>query len=220
LSRQVVPKRLRPGISRVLMPLTGIDAPAHRGRMRIALLGPLVIDGGVGKIGPRDRVVLAALAVRPGEVNSADRLADALWRDRPPASWKKVVQGCVARLRQALGPAAIETLPQGYRLQVASDELDILRFEYLVGRGRELLTVGEAERASYTLGQALDLWRGEALVDLNGWEPGRVEGGRLEELRLDSEELRLDAALQAGHHREVLTLAQDLVAAAPLRERR
>ena len=188
--------------------------------MRIALLGPLVIDGGGGKIGPRDRVVLAALAVRPGEVYSADRLADALWGDRPPATSKKVVQGCVARLRKALGPGTIETLPQGYRLQVSSDQLDTLLFEHLAVRGRELLTVGEAERASYTLGQALDLWRGEALVDLNGWEPGRVEAGRLEELRLDSEETRLDAALQAGHHLDVLAQAHDQVAAAPLRERR
>jgi WD40 repeat protein/DNA-binding SARP family transcriptional activator len=188
--------------------------------MRIALLGPLVIAGGGGKVGPRDRVVLAALAVRPGEVYSADRLADALWGDRPPASSKKVVQGCVARLRKAVGPETIETLTHGYRLQVSSEELDTLLFEHLVGRGRELLTVGEAERASYTLGQALDLWRGEAFVDLNGWEPGRVEAGRLDELRLDSEEIRLDGALQAGHHLEVLAEAQDLVAAAPLRERR
>jgi WD40 repeat protein/DNA-binding SARP family transcriptional activator len=190
------------------------------GPVRIALLGPLVIDGGAGKLGPRDRVVLAALAVRPGEIRTADGLADALWGERPPASWKKVVQGCVARLRKAVGPGTIETLPQGYRLAVSSDDLDTLLFEHLVGRGRELLTVGEAERASYVLGQALDLWRGEAFADLNGWEPGRAEAGRLDQLRLDSEELRLDASLQAGHHLEVLAQAQEHVAAAPLRERR
>ena len=58
--------------------------------MRIAFLGPLVIDGGTGKLGPRDRVVLAALAVRPGETRTADGLADALWGDHPPASAKTV----------------------------------------------------------------------------------------------------------------------------------
>ncbi|HYJ68097.1 MAG TPA: BTAD domain-containing putative transcriptional regulator [Nocardioidaceae bacterium] len=188
--------------------------------MRIELLGPLVIDGGAGKIGPRDRVVLAALAVRPGEVSSADRLADALWGDQPPASSKKVVQGCVARLRQTLGSETIETLPQGYRLLVTSDDVDTLLFERRVGRGRELLTVGESERASYVLGQALDLWRGPAFVDLDGWDPGRVEAGRLDELRLDSEELRLDASLRAGHHLEVLAQAQEQAIAAPMRERR
>jgi WD40 repeat protein/DNA-binding SARP family transcriptional activator len=188
--------------------------------MRIAILGPLVVDGASGKLGPRDRVVLAALAVRPGETRTADVLADALWGDHPPASWKKVVQGCVARLRRVLGPETIETLPQGYRLTVSSDEIDTLRFERRVGRGRELLTVGEVERASYTFGQALDLWRGPAFVDLDGWEPGRVEAARLHELRLDAEELRLDASLRAGHHLEVLAEAQDQVAAAPMRERR
>jgi DNA-binding SARP family transcriptional activator len=40
-------------------------------------------------LGPRDRVVLAALAVRPGEVVSAEQLADALWGERPPASWTR-----------------------------------------------------------------------------------------------------------------------------------
>src|SRR5262245_22970964 len=100
--------------------------------MRIALLGPLVIAGDGGTVGPRDRVVLAALAVRPGEVYSADRLADALWGDRPPASSKKVVQGCVARLRKAVGSETIETLAHGYRLQVSSEELDTLLFEHLV----------------------------------------------------------------------------------------
>lgn len=188
--------------------------------MRIGLLGPLVLEGGVGKIGPRDRVVLGALAVRPGEVSSADRLADALWGDRPPASSKKIVQGCVARLRKILGPETIETLPQGYRLSVSSDELDTLQFERLVSRGRELLTVAETERASYVLGQALDLWRGPAFADLDRWEPGRVEAQRLQELRMDAEELRLDAGLRAGHHLEMLTVAQDQVTAAPLRERR
>src|SRR5262245_65645877 len=88
--------------------------------MRIALLGPLVIDGGAGKLGPRDRVVLAALAVRPGDFRTTDGLADALWGERPPASSKKVVQGCVARRRKALGPDAIERLPPGDRLEAAS----------------------------------------------------------------------------------------------------
>jgi len=186
----------------------------------IAVLGPMTVDGDANALGPRDRVVLAALAAAPGQVLTRDQLADALWGERPPASWNKVVQGCVVRLRKTLGVQAIETLTQGYRLVVSSDELDAMVFERLVGRGRELLTLGEKERSSYVLGKALALWRGPALVDLDGWETGRIEAGRLEELRLDAEELRLDAALQAGHHREVLAEAQELVAEAPVRERR
>jgi DNA-binding SARP family transcriptional activator len=153
-------------------------------------------------------------------VLSAERLADALWGERPPASWSKVVQGCVVRLRKALGPQAIQTLPQGYRLTVPADEVDARRFARLVERGRELLTLGEPERAGYVVGEALALWRGPALRELEGWEPGRIEAGRLDELRLDAEELRLEAALRAGRYREVLAEAQARVAEAPLRERR
>jgi DNA-binding SARP family transcriptional activator len=67
----------------------------------IALLGPLAVDGDGKAFSPRDRVVLAALALRPGEMVSAERLADALWGEHPPVSWPKVVQGCVVRLRKA-----------------------------------------------------------------------------------------------------------------------
>jgi DNA-binding SARP family transcriptional activator len=186
----------------------------------IGVLGPLRVGGGASALGPRDRVVLAVLALRPGEVVGPDELADALWGEAPPASWSKGVQGCVMRLRKLLGSGAIETLPHGYRLTVATDRVDAGRFEQLLVRGRELMTLGEPERASYVIGEALALWHGRALVDLEGWESGRAEAGRLEELRLEAEEARLDAALRAARHREVLGEAQRLVAEAPLREDR
>ena len=59
---------------------------------------------------------------------------------------------------------------------------------------------------------------GPALVELE--DGSRASRPRLEELRLDAEELRLDACLRAGQHREVLAEAQARVAEAPLRERR
>jgi DNA-binding SARP family transcriptional activator/WD40 repeat protein len=188
--------------------------------MGIAVLGPLTVDGKSTVLPPRDRVVLEALALRCGGVVSTDQLADALWPGTPPATWHKVVQGSVARLRKMLGPDAIETAGRGYRLVLGASELDTLEFERLVGRAREQLIVGEAERASYTLGEALGLWRGRALVDLEGWDAGRLEADRLDELRRDAEELRLEAALRTGHHREVLAEAQKRVEEAPLRERR
>ena len=168
----------------------------------IAVLGPLVVNDDHGgeavSLGPRDRVVLAALAVRPGDVVSAERLADALWGERPPASWNKVVPGCVMRVRRVLGATAIETTPHGYRLVVPVDEIDAQRFERLVGRGRELLTLGESERAAHVLGEALALWRGRALIELSEWEPGRTEASRLDELRWDAEEAHIDACLKSG----------------------
>ena len=186
----------------------------------IALLGPLSLNGDSAALAPRDRVVLAVLAIHPGQVVNAERLADALWGEHPPASWNKVVPGCILRLRRQLGTEAIETTPYGYRLTIAADQVDVQRFERLLERGRELLSLGEPERAEHTLDEALDLWRGLPLIDLDGWEPARIEAERLTELRLSTQECQLDAALRAGRHQEVLAQAQSAVAQAPLREHR
>ena len=186
----------------------------------IALLGPLAVRGTTGGLSPRDRVVLAALAMCPGQVAGADRLADALWGDSPPASSHKIVPGCIMRLRRVLGAGAIETTPQGYRLTLPPDEVDAQRFQRLLRQGREFMTLGESERAVYVLDEALELWRGQPLGDLEEWEPGRIEADRLVELRLDAQEARLEAAVHAGRHGEVLAEAQAQVAHAPLRERR
>ena len=112
--------------------------------MGIAVLGPLELDGTTSTLGLRDRVVLEALAVRPGAVVRAESLAEAIWGETPPPSWPKVVQGCVSRLRKTLGGDLIETAEHGYRLRVHVDHVDHLRFERLVGRARELL---DARRA-------------------------------------------------------------------------
>jgi DNA-binding SARP family transcriptional activator/WD40 repeat protein len=187
--------------------------------MGIAVLGPLTVDGS-GHLSRRDRVVLETLVARAGQPVSADQIADALWGDQPPASAVKVLQGCMVRLRKALGHDAIETSPHGYRLVVPAESVDAQRFERLLVRARELLVLGEPDRAAYVAGQALELWNGQPFSDLPDWPPAVTEAGRLSELRLEAEELQVDASLRAGRHRQVLADAQALVRAAPLRERR
>ena len=161
---------------------------------------------------PRDRVVLSALVVRAGDPSSTEALADVLWGDDLPPSWAKVVHGCVARLRKRLGAAAIESGAAGYRLTVNETELDSRRFERLFEHAREALAGGDPDRTSYLVQEALDLWRGRALADLEEWEPGRVEAARLEGLRMDAEELRVEAETRAGRARDVLERARALVA--------
>ena len=188
--------------------------------MGIAVLGPLTIEGESKVLGRRDRVVLAALVVRPGDVVSAGVLADAIWGERPPASAAKVIQGCVVRLRKTLGSHAIETSPLGYRLTMPTDEIDASRFERAVDRARKLLAADDAERSALVLADALALWRGRPLTEVDSWDPGRIEAARLLELRHAAEELYVESALRAGRHDAVLAKAQALVAEAPLRERR
>ncbi|WP_165553905.1 BTAD domain-containing putative transcriptional regulator [Kribbella capetownensis] len=191
--------------------------------MGIAVLGPLTIEGEQGKprvLARRDRIVLAALTVRPGQVVSAEELADVIWGDRLPPSWQKVIQGCVVRLRKVLGAGAIETVQLGYRLAVSLDEIDAQRFEHAVSRARDLLAVNEAERSALVLADALMLWRGRPHSDLDGWDVARIEVERLSELRQAAEELYVEAALRSGQHDKVLAKAGALVSEAPLRERR
>jgi DNA-binding SARP family transcriptional activator/WD40 repeat protein/energy-coupling factor transporter ATP-binding protein EcfA2 len=188
--------------------------------MGIAVLGPLEVDGATSSLGLRDRVVLEALAVSPGVAVNADALAEAIWGEELPASWPKVVQGCIVRLRKALGAEAIATSPQGYRLVHHADHVDHLRFGRLLDRGRELVAGREPERAAYILREALALWRGEPFADLVDWPPGRVATEHMHELRLEAEDLLTEAELLAGRHRETLATAQGMVHDAPLRERR
>jgi WD40 repeat protein/DNA-binding SARP family transcriptional activator len=151
---------------------------------------------------------------------SADQLSTVVWGDTPPASWHKNLQTCVVRLRKILGPEAIGTTGRGYQLTLPVDAVDARRFEALATRGHQLLELGEADRAAYLLGQALALWRGRPYIEIEEWEPGRIEASRLSELRLDAQEWWLEASVQAGRHREILAQAQTLANAAPLRERR
>jgi DNA-binding SARP family transcriptional activator/WD40 repeat protein len=188
--------------------------------MRIGVLGPLEIDDRSARLGTRDRVVLAALAVRSGEVLSREHLADAVWGAAPPPSWAKNLQGCISRLRRQLGPDLIETSGQGYRLQAPADTVDAAEFTRAARRAQELLTLNECERARYVAARALALWRGRPLEDLEGWAPGDTEARRLEEVRAELEETVVEASLAAGRHAEVLAEAAAMVDAAPLRERR
>jgi WD40 repeat protein/DNA-binding SARP family transcriptional activator len=165
-------------------------------------------------------MVLEALTIRAGENVTVDWLADALWGEEPPASAHKNLQSCIARLRKELGRDAIETTASGYRLALPPTDIDSHSFEHLVQRGRELLMLREPDRAAYVLDEALDLFQGEPLEDLSGWDVGVLEAERLREVRWGAEELRVDALLAAGQHQEVLSQARALVTEQPLRERR
>ncbi len=188
--------------------------------MRVAVLGPLAIDGDASGTAPRDRVVLEALAVEASRSLTTDQIADALWSDEPPASSTKVVQGCVSRLRSRLGSTAIETTADGYRLNLSATDVDSARFEQLADRGRELLSVGQPERATHVLQQALALWRGRPFHDLDEWEIARIERRRLEELLCEVEELAVEARLRAGDHSNVIPIARSNAEREPLREPR
>jgi DNA-binding SARP family transcriptional activator len=179
--------------------------------MEFRILGPLeVLDGDqpVALGGVRQRALLALLLTRPNEVVSIDRLADELWGARPPKRALNTIQYYVSRLRKALGADRIVTRPPGYLMRIEPGELDLERFERLADEG-----------SVESLHEALALWRGPALADLEDESFAREEGARLEELRLAVQERRLDADLEHGRSAELIPELERLIARHPLRER-
>ena len=79
-----------------------------------------------------------------GSRSAADRLIDALWEDGQSANPANALQAQIGQLRRTLGPAAILTSEAGYALAVGPDDMDAVRFEQLVAKGRRLLRGGRA----------------------------------------------------------------------------
>src|SRR5688572_17512110 len=134
----------------------------------IRLLGPMTVekDGAAKPItAPLQRALLAALTLARGHSMSRDQLVTALWRDPPPRV-ANVVQQYVSALRRALGQDAVTTLTAGYRLNVDSDEVDVVVFRRLATLGEQRRHEGDLDGALRALQESLDQWRGAALEDL------------------------------------------------------
>jgi DNA-binding SARP family transcriptional activator len=186
--------------------------------MEFRILGPLeVIDGDrpLTLRGSRLRALLVLLLTSANEVVSAERLIDELWGEQPPRAAGNAIQYHVSQLRKALGEVnLIETREPGYRVRVAPDQLDLLRFEQLVADAQN----EPPEHAARTLREALGLWRGPALADLVHEPFAQAEIRRLEELRLVVTERRIDADLALGRRAELVGELEALTRQHPYRE--
>ena len=194
-------------------------------RVRVQVLGPLAVelDGRALHVaGSHRRRLLALLASRPGRPVPMDVIVDALWGDDPPVTAVKTIQTHVMRLRRSLaevGSDVLETVPAGYRLNVAPAVVDAVRFEQLVADGRRELTRGSAVSAASVLADALDLWRGPAYVEFRDAEFAAAEGGRVDELRLAAMEDLAEAQLATGAVATAVAELERLVVEEPGRER-
>jgi DNA-binding SARP family transcriptional activator len=190
--------------------------------MLFRVLGPLEVESENGLLtlgGARQRAVLATLLLHVNEVVPRDRLVEAVWGENPPDTAASALQGYVSSLRKTVGADFIVTRPPGYALETVPDSVDLHRFESLATAGADALAAGDAPRADELLRQALALWRGEPLSDLDSVEFVQLERLRLEELRLDAQADRIDADLELGRHGELVGELGSLVREHPLRER-
>jgi DNA-binding SARP family transcriptional activator/tetratricopeptide (TPR) repeat protein len=187
--------------------------------MRVRLLGSVdVIAGDVLRpvSGLRRKAVLAVLALAAGEVVSTDRLIDAVWNGRPPATALNTLQSHVSYLRGLLGGrATIVARPPGYLLDVGADGTDLQVAVRLIEEGRQ---APEPARKVALLRAALSLWRGPPLADLPGLSRLEGEAERLTAIQLDAVAAVVEARLTLGEHADLITELTELSRQQPHQE--
>ncbi|WP_232837429.1 AfsR/SARP family transcriptional regulator [Lentzea terrae] len=176
------------------------------------MLGEVAVDGLPVNLGhPKQRCLIAALAVDTGRVVPADRLLERVWGADAPR--RSTLHSYVSRLRQALAGVddlTIEHRSGGYALM--GDAVDLVRFRSLCAWAR---TGPDADRL---LTEALSLWQAEALAGVPG-EWAEAERARLELERLAAQHDLVDARLRLGHGGRLVVELSARAAEHPLDER-
>ena len=175
--------------------------------VQVRLLGPVEITEVGGPVplgGPKERAVLAVLALNAGQVVSEDSLMQALWGDSPPRTATRTLQAYISRLRKVLatgdGVVRIESIGGGFRLDAPGDALDCVRVGRLAADARAAASREDYERAAELYADALAHWTGRPLGEFADEEWARPEAARLAELRLTLLEERVEADLRCGRH--------------------
>ncbi|MFF3178074.1 BTAD domain-containing putative transcriptional regulator [Streptomyces sp. NPDC057900] len=190
--------------------------------MDIDVLGALAVrENGlsVTPTAPKPRQVLALLALHADQVVPVATLIEELWSDRPPRSARTTLQTYVLQLRDLIATAlrqdpegapprsakdVLVTTPGGYLLNTGGGASDVREFERMAGLGYRAMDAGDFPGAARQLGEALALWTGSALADVQAGTQLEMEIRRLEETQLCALDQRIEADLRLGRHRELL----------------
>lgn len=163
--------------------------------MEFRVLGPieLRIDGAARPVGAaKERCLLAALLLSPGQLISIETLLTRLWGDDPPVRARDSLYSYIARLRRRLRsvtPRAAVVADSGrYGLRVDPDDIDLHRFRRFRKQAASLIADGEDEHAALLLQEADAMWGGRPLHGVPGDWADRTRTRLLDE--------RLDAALE------------------------
>lgn len=162
--------------------------------MEVLLLGTVGTSGSITAGTPKQRCVLAVLAMSAGRTVPTESLIDRVWGDTPPAQVRSTLYSHIARLRPLLPAGTLTRESGGYALGVDPHRVDALRFRQLVDRARR--ANGDAERGAL-LREGLRLWRGVPLEGLSGEWAATVRDN-LDQLRLTALVERIDLDLRAG----------------------
>ncbi|MET9498124.1 BTAD domain-containing putative transcriptional regulator [Streptomyces sp. NPDC006552] len=189
------------------------------------VLGELVVSNsrGVVRVTPgRQQVLLAALLLESGRLQSVDHLIRLLWVEEPPGTARTQVQICVSRVRKTLADAGVEativTRAPGYALHIDDSALDLTIFRRAVSEADTLARQHRGAEAAATLRAAVGLWRGPCLNGTPSDALARV-AQHIDEERLTATESYLELELGLGRHHQLTAEIAALVREEPLRER-
>lgn len=184
----------------------------------LRVLGPAAIRGVDTPLGPKQALLLAALALRDGPVPS-DVLVDLLWAESPPENPRASLQVHVSRLRRSLeeAGASVRFQGDGYSLAAERGQVDVRCFHRLSQDGMVQLTSDPAT-AHDLLSKALALWQGQPLDGAAQETALRADVQRLHDTFLATVAARIEADLSLGRHAEVVAELQQLTREHPFHE--
>lgn len=187
----------------------------------------LVSDGRLLAIqGGRQRTLLATLLINSGKVVTKEQFFEELWEGRPLAKANNALQALITRLRKLLratfgdefAKERLVTLPTGYVLHAAVEEVDAKLFERLVGLAQAELARNPV-RARDLLNEALELWDGPVLEGVAGGPMCHSSVLHYEESRLAAIEDKFHACIVAGIQGGVISELKKMAMLYPWRER-
>jgi predicted ATPase/DNA-binding SARP family transcriptional activator len=185
----------------------------------VGVLGPLrlSVDGEPVEVrGTLRRAVLALLAIAQGRIVTVEALVESLWPRGAPES-RQALHSHVSRLRGQLGSASarLQTRPDGYRLELAADELDLARARSLLSAARSAPDPATGYARSV---RAMELFRGDMLADLCELLPIATAVAEWSHLRREVTDAMIDLGIASGRADEVVATAIAGLHADPLRE--
>ncbi|MEU1518973.1 BTAD domain-containing putative transcriptional regulator [Streptomyces sp. NPDC005811] len=132
---------------------------------------------------PQQRATLAVLLVCARRPVGLSEITQVLWGLEPPVSAANVVHRHIGMLRRLLEPGLpnraegqwLVRVGGGYRLRVATEDVDLLRFRRLRDLTREADPDGTPVQAVEQLDEALALWQGPVAAGI----PATVRGHRI-----------------------------------------
>jgi DNA-binding SARP family transcriptional activator/DNA-binding XRE family transcriptional regulator len=141
--------------------------------LRLHVLGPLAAWRGSQPIllGPaRQRAVLGALALQPGNLVHRDTIGAMLWPRESPITAIAMIQNAVSHLRQALEvpgrPPVLTTNGSRYQLVANRCELDLVRYRKLTQSAEAARRAGDSLTAWDLYDRALALWTDDPVADI------------------------------------------------------